>query len=678
MSKISSFLFNENEFQKIKNFEHGLNWPVVYLIENGQELYIGETTSVATRSKQHYEIENRKKLTNIHIISDDEYNKSATLDTEALLIQYMFADSKFILQNGNNGLSNHNYFDKQKYVAKFELLWEKLRTMSLVRQSLTDLKNTDLFKYSPYKTLTEEQLQIASQIIFEITEGKTKTFVVNGKPGTGKTILGMYLAKSLLDNEKTKHLKVGLVVPMTSLRKTLKKVVSKIKGMKSALVLGPGEVIKETYDILIVDESHRLRRRKNITNYKSHDDVNKSLGLGNDGTELDWVLKSSRHQIFLYDANQSVRPSDVSGSVFKILEASRYELLSQMRVEGGEEYLNFVDQLFEGEKTKIPNFKNYDFKIFTDVEEMSDEIKKKDKEFGLARMVAGYAWPWISNNDSTAHDISINNNHFRWNSVTQDWVNSSNAINEVGCIHTVQGYDLNYVGIIVGPELSYDKHKKEIIVKNENYHDANGWRGIEDPEELRRYIINIYKTLATRGIKGAYMYFVDDALREYVNTILHFEVLETKNAIDTKISSPYIGGFIQLPLYDSIGCGDFMFADSEVQEMISIRADLVSKGLKYFILRTVGDSMDKVDVNSGDLILCRKNYSPNEGDKVIALIDDDATLKEFHKTRDSIILRPRSSNPRHKDIILGEDDEIKIQGVMVRVLKEGDVNLNIQ
>lgn len=672
MPKITSFLFNENEFSKIKIFEHGLNWPVVYLIEDGKELYIGETTSVATRSKQHYENEKRRKLTNIHVISDGEYNKSATLDTESLLIQYMFADGKFSLQNANHGLSNHNYFDKQKYTAKFELLWVKLREMSLVRQSLTDLKNTDLFKYSPYKTLTEEQLQIVSQILLEITESETKTFIINGKPGTGKTILGMYLAKSLMDNEKTKHLRVGLVVPMTSLRKTLKKVVSKIKGMKSDIVLGPGEVIKDVYDVLIVDESHRLRQRKNITNYKSHDDVNKSFGLGNEGTELDWVMKSSKHQIFLYDANQSVRPSDISNVVFKNLNALRYELFSQMRVQGGDAYLDFIDQIFEGKKITNMKFADYDFKIYSDVGEMYRDIKRKNNEFGLARMVAGYAWPWASNKDEKAYDIVIGEEKFRWNSVAQDWVNSPNAINEIGCIHTVQGYDLNYVGLIVGPELSYDVNKKCIIIKNKHYHDANGWRGVEDPEELRRYIINIYKTLATRGIKGAYMYFVDKDLRSYVNSILNFEALNYAIVHNVEVMSPYLGGFVQLPLFDSVGCGDFMHADSEVQEMLSIKDILISKGSKYFILRTIGDSMNQAGVNDGDLILCRKNYLPNNGDKVIALVEDDATLKEFHKTKDSIILKPRSSNPGHQDLIFTEGDEIKIQGIMVKVLKEED------
>jgi SOS-response transcriptional repressor LexA len=283
-------------------------------------------------------------------------------------------------------------------------------------------------------------------------------------------------------------------------------------------------------------------------------------------------------------------------------------------------------------------------------------------------MVAGYAWPWVSNKDTGAYDITIGEEKFRWNSVAQDWVNSKNAINEVGCIHTVQGYDLNYVGLIVGPELSYDIHKKRIIINDEHYHDSNGWRGVEDSEELRRYIINIYKTLATRGIKGAYMYFVDENLRAYVNSVFNFE--PTK--MISNIESPYTGKHVMLPLYDTVGCGDFMFADSNVQEMISIKESLVSKGSKYFILRASGDSMNMTGVHDGDLVLCRKNYLPNNGDRVVALVGDDATLKEFHKTSNSIILKPRSSNERHKELIFSEGDEIKIQGVMVRVLKGDD------
>jgi repressor LexA len=141
------------------------------------------------------------------------------------------------------------------------------------------------------------------------------------------------------------------------------------------------------------------------------------------------------------------------------------------------------------------------------------------------------------------------------------------------------------------------------------------------------------------------------------------------------LSSPYLQEMIKLPLFNSVGCGDFMFADSEVQEMVSIKASLVSKGLKHFILKTVGDSMNKAGVNDGDYILCRKTFTPSEGEKVVALVGDDATLKEFHKTQDSIILRPLSTNPRHQDIIFTEGDDIKIQGVMVKILKDEDIVL---
>lgn len=101
------------------------------------------------------------------------------------------------------------------------------------------------------------------------------------------------------------------------------------------MVIGPSEVVDtdNPYDVLIIDESHRLKQRRNITNYKSHDDVNKKLGLDNDGTEFDWILQSSKHQVFLYDKNQSIRPSDIHPDTFSKLDAEQYELKTQIRVE---------------------------------------------------------------------------------------------------------------------------------------------------------------------------------------------------------------------------------------------------------------------------------------------------------------------------------------------------------
>jgi DUF2075 family protein len=197
------------------------------------------------------------------------------------------------------------------------------------------------------------------------------------------------------------------------------------------------------------------------------------------------------------------------------LNTIKYDLVSQQRIDAGEEFVNFIDDLFDLKKVDKYEFTNYDLKIYDNIHKMVEDIKSKNSRLGLCRLVAGYAWPWNSKKDKNNHDIEIDGLKLFWNSTNQDWVNSKNSINEVGCIHTIQGYDLNYVGVIIGPELSYDEENHKLIVKKENYMDINGWKGVSDLDELHRYIINIYKTLLTRGIKGVYMYIVDPKLAKY-------------------------------------------------------------------------------------------------------------------------------------------------------------------
>ncbi len=313
---------------------------------------------------------------------------------------------------------------------------------------------------------------------------------------------------------------IGLVVPMTGLRNTIKKVFSKIKGLKSTMVIGPNDVVKKQYDILIIDESHRLQRRRNIPNYGSFDNTNRKLELGHEGTQLDWIMKSSKHQIFFYDKNQSVKPSDIRPQDFEKLNSKKYEIKIQMRVEAGEDYIKMIEDIFELKKPVNTSFLDYEFKIFDNVDEMISLVKDKDKKHKLSRVVAGYAWPWHTKSNSKSkqkHDIEIGDSKLIWNSTASDWVNSPNAINEVGCIHTVQGYDLNYVGVIIGPEFSYDALNKKFKVDKEKYFDINGRNGITDPNELERYIINIYKTLLTRGIKGTFIHVCNYHLKKYLS-----------------------------------------------------------------------------------------------------------------------------------------------------------------
>jgi DUF2075 family protein/DNA replication protein DnaC len=516
---ITTQRFDLAAIKKLRADHTTINWPVVYMLENGKEMYIGETISAANRFKQHYERPERQTLTRAHIITDDEYNKSATLDIESWLIQYLVADNKFKLQNGNGGLSNHNYYDREKYKAKFEIIWRELQAMGLAQGDLVQLRNTDLFKYSPYKSLTTEQIEIVKQIEDYLIKNEHHTHIVSGEPGTGKSVLATYLVKYLLQAPELAGLKIALVIPQAGLRKTIQRVFSKIKGLSSSMVIGPSGVVGNEYDLLIVDEAHRLRRRVNLSGYGPYDKANAYYGLGKAGTQLDWILRSSKSQVLLYDGNQSVVPGDIRPEDLSSLDTVQYQLSSQLRVMAGNDYIQFIDNVLSLQPTTKPDFGEYDLRYFSNIGDMITEIKSKDSQHGLARLVAGYAWTWETSKGGD-YDIELDGLRLTWNSTNIDWVNSKNAINEIGCIHTVQGYDLNYVGVIIGPELSYNPIAKRLIVDKAKYMDINGKRSIESTEELERYIINIYKTLLTRGIRGTYIHAVDKNLEHYLKSRL--------------------------------------------------------------------------------------------------------------------------------------------------------------
>ncbi len=666
MTQLQTFPFEEDKFDQLKKYRFGLNWPVVYILENKEEIYIGETTNIFSRSKQHFENPDRRRLERIHIVTDEEYNKSATLDMESLLIQYVSADGIFKLQNGNGGLINHNYYEKEKYLAKLKIVWSKLQAKGLVKQDLADIKNSEFFKYSPYKALTEDQLLVATKIEKSIKKGDTGAHVVNGGPGTGKSILALYLLKHMKENSDTKHLKTALVVSMSGLRTTLQRVLQRVPGMGASMVIGPSDVTKKEYDVLIVDEAHRLRRRVNLFNFGPYDLTNKKLGLSKDATQLDWIISSSKQQIFFYDSRQSVVPGDVRPEDFKKLQAVHYELTSQMRIEGGDDYLRFVDDLLELKQVSESKPVNYEFKIYEDINEMVRDIKKRDSEHTLARVVAGYAWSWNTKGGKGGYDIEINGLRLVWNSKNIDWVNSKNAVNEVGCIHTTQGYDLNYAGVIIGPELSYDENTGMLVVDEKKYKDINGKRSITDPEELRQYIINIYKTLLTRGIKGTYVYVVDEKLRERFNQLLL--VINRAEAYEYKpVPASTMWDMMRIPLVGSAPCGTPLFGQENIEKYISVEKSKIKTGFEYFILRAEGDSMNLAGINDGDLVLCRQQLKADTGNKVVALLGDNVTIKMYDKKNGRRILLPKSTNKTHVPIIPEEGDIV--QGIAQEIIE---------
>ena len=582
--KICDFPFDATSQSRIEqwksgNKEYGTNWPVVYMIHNddSKEAYIGETLNAGKRAAQHWQVKERQRLKTIHIMTDDTFNKSVILDLESLLIKYVSADGRYKLQNGNTGLSNFDYYDRQGYEKEFEKIWECLKEKGIVDSGIADIENSDLYKYSPYKSLTKDQERVLKEIlehlILCICKNEEKTVIVKGGAGTGKTILAVFLLKLLYDLKndtyedkdeedsevnidklhaimKQRDLKIGFIVPQQSLRKTLKKVFRTMRGIPESMIMTPTEAAiaakDAPFDLLVCDEAHRLRRRLALSQYPAYDKVNKDLGLPKDATELDWIIHSSKMQILFYDSAQSVRPSDIPKSVFrKILDAQEnkhnLQLTSQLRCLGGDDYIKYIHEVleYEGFLTDIDrsitesavlkesgtiwtaphgNFKDYTLRFYDDVDEMMNEINRLNKRYDLCCAVAGYAWEWITKKEpknTAKRDIDIGKGYI-WNRTYTDWINSDRLPYEIGCIHTVQGYDLNYVGVIFGSEIYYDKTKKRIEVDKSKYKDSLGKAVGNDYEALRAYILNIYATLLTRGIRGALVYVCDPDLREYL------------------------------------------------------------------------------------------------------------------------------------------------------------------
>ena len=163
----------------------------------------------------------------------------------------------------------------------------------MVKHSLEEIENSDLFKYSPYKELNDNQRNAVETIIQRIREEDTNRIVINGMPGSGKTIVAVYLMKYLTDCEEFQNKQIGFVVPQTSLRKTMKIIFKSIYGLRPSQVLSPSDITKKKYDILLVDEAHRLHQYKNISYMGSFKKNCEKLGLTTEADELDWIIKQS-------------------------------------------------------------------------------------------------------------------------------------------------------------------------------------------------------------------------------------------------------------------------------------------------------------------------------------------------------------------------------------------------
>ena len=379
--------------------------------------------------------------------------------------------------------------------------------------------NSEFVMIDDQKIVYETALALTKQS----SEKNKNVLIVEGGPGTGKSVVAINLLVSIT--------KLGLNTQYVTKNSAPRAVFeSKLTGStkKSAIsnmFTGSGSYVgceQNIFDALIVDEAHRLNEKSGMF---------KNLG----ENQVKEIIDAAKCSIFFIDEDQKVTWHDIGKKdeiekwANKIgAKVHHLKLESQFRCNGSNGYLSWLDNTLQIKETanKTLEGTNYDFKIVDSPNELQKIIFEKNKTNNKARIVAGYCWNWVSKKDKNLVDVTIPEYNFgmKWNLADDGnlWIIKPDSVSEVGCIHTCQGLELDYVGVIVGKDLKAHEHKiitdpseraktdaslkgYKTVIKKDHFH------AVMKADEI---IKNTYRTLMTRGMKGCYVYFVDKGLEE--------------------------------------------------------------------------------------------------------------------------------------------------------------------
>ena len=375
--------------------------------------------------------------------------------------------------------------------------------------------------------LLDEQKTVLEKIVKASNDsltGQKRVLIINGGPGTGKSVISINALARLTGQ----RLNAKYVTPNAAPRAVFEAKLKSFFGKADirSLFSGSGSFTEsehESFDTLIVDEAHRLKMKSGMF---------KNLG----ENQVKEIIYSAHTSVFFIDEAQKVTWSDV-GEISMIEEQAglagalveRLELTSQFRCSGSDDYMAWLDETLGVHSDTAHYFSRdkFDFQIFDSPVELHKTIKEKNKINNKSRVVAGYCWDWVSKNQPNLSDITIPEFGYSatWNLTSDgsEWIISPKSVAEVGCIHTCQGLEVDYVGVIVGRDMrvidgvlrtdpsARAKTDKSLAGYKKEFKDDPVSAELKADEIIR----NTYRTLMSRGMKGCYVYFVDPATAEY-------------------------------------------------------------------------------------------------------------------------------------------------------------------
>ncbi len=418
-----------------------------------------------------------------------------------------------------------------KYGDNKELLYEidngKIKPSKSLQDSIKRMLegNQEFIMLDDQKVAYEE---IFSAAINSSMDLKKRTVIVKGGPGTGKTVVAI----NLLANLTNKELFVQYTSKNSAPRSVYaKKLVGHKKSSVKNMFKGSGSYVEadsNIVDVILCDEAHRLNAKSDMYHILGENQIKE-------------IINAARCSVFFIDESQRVTLSDI-GSVTEIKEYARemgseiieLELLSQFRCNGSDGYLAWLDDVLEIRETANYDMQDidYDIRIMDSPNEVKSTIFELNRISNKARILAGYCWKWNKNgkNDTDVHDIRIGDFEMSWNlASTKTYAIDENSVNEVGCIHTSQGLEFDYAGVIIGDDMRYENgHIVTDFTKRASTDQSiKGIKKLykEDPQfalkEADEIIKNTYRTLMTRGMKGCYVYCTDTNLANYLKARLN-------------------------------------------------------------------------------------------------------------------------------------------------------------